>query len=290
MRQCSLPDGTQIRAPNALEVAILYREIVAERTYERHGITVTAGDVVFDVGANIGLFAIHLSRTVPGARVHSFEPLPPLFDALTRNLATHAPAARAYNVGFADVARDAVFEFDPHMTIATTMYPAALRDAADLRAPASAWAVAGFADLHRVQPNAVTGWIASRSGRPAALAAAVVLGTPIAVLREIRRRLFLQRHTCRLQTLSSAARDAGVERIDLVKIDVEGAEEAVLAGIDAQTWPCIRQLVIEVHDVDGRVVRLRRLLEGHGFTTTTAREDWELHALLGISTVYAARP
>src|SRR5262245_40962461 len=98
-------------APSPVEAAILYREIVTERTYERHGIGVRAGDVVFDVGANVGLFAIHLARTTPGARVHAFEPIPPLFDALTKNLAEHAPGARAYNVGLADRDGEAVFEF-----------------------------------------------------------------------------------------------------------------------------------------------------------------------------------
>ena len=290
MRQCALPDGLQIWAPNALEAAVLYREIVEERTYERHGIRIQADDVVFDVGANIGLFAIHVSRSVPGVRVHAFEPLPPVFDMLTRNLAAHAPAAIARNVGLADREGKAVFELDPSMTIASTMYPTALRDAADLSASKSAWALAGIADLHRVQPNAVTKWIEARSDRPAGRAAALAVAAPLNMLGGIRRRLSLQRHTCRLQTLSNAVRDTGVDRIDLLKIDVEGAEEAVLAGIHEATWPRIRQLVIEVHDVDGRLSRLQRLLGARGFETTTAREDWALHALMGIYTLYAARP
>jgi FkbM family methyltransferase len=287
MRQCSLPDGTRIWAPSPLEVAVLYREIVAERTYERHGIRIGANDVVFDVGANIGLFAIHVARTAPGARLHAFEPVPPIFDVLKRNLETHAPSVKAYNVGLADRDAEAVFEFDPQMTLASTMSPSAVTGAADRGAPVSSWAVAGLADLHRVQPNAITGWITSRSDRAAGRAAAVAVGLPLGALREMRRRLFLQRYTCRLQTLSSVVRHAGVERVDLVKIDVEGAEEAVLTGIDEATWPRIRQLVIEVHDVDGRLDRLRSLLERRAFNTTAAREDWELHALLGIHTLYA---
>ena len=82
---------------------------------------------------------------------------------------------------------------------------------------------------------------------------------------------------------------AGVERVDLLKVDVEGAEEAVLAGIPDATWPAIRQLVVEVHDVDGRLERLRRLLERCGYRTQSAREDWALHQLLGIYTLYATR-
>jgi hypothetical protein len=66
-------------------------------------------------------------------------------------------------------------------------------------------------------------------------------------------------------------------------------EEAVLAGLDAEHWTHVRQFVIEVHDVGGRLDRLRALLEAHGFRTALAREDWALHELLGISTLYVAR-
>jgi FkbM family methyltransferase len=289
VRLVPLPDGTRIWAPNPLEAAILYREIVSEGTYERYGITIRDGDVVFDIGANIGLFAIHVSRRCPGAALHAFEPLPPLFDALSRNLAAHAPAARAYNVGLGGEAGDAVFEFDPDMTMGATMYPTALKDGADRRASMSAWAIAGFTDLHRVQPTAVTALVTSRAERPSGRLLAMALGVPLAIGREVRRRVRLQRHTCRVRTLPAAMRDAGIDEIGLAKIDVEGAEEAVLAGIDEATWPRIRQFVVEVHDVNGRLGRLQRLLESRGYRTVSAREDWSLHALLGISTLYAMR-
>ena len=81
-----------------------------------------------------------------------------------------------------------------------------------------------------------------------------------------------------------------MDRVDLVKIDVEGAEEQVLAGVAEHDWPRLRQLAIEVHDVDGRLERLAAMLEGRGYRVTSAREDWALHELLGISTLYAWRP
>ncbi len=54
-------------------------------------------------------------------------------------------------------------------------------------------------------------------------------------------------------------------RIDLVKIDVEGAELEVLEGIDEPDWPRIDAIVVEVHDVDGRLPAVERLLLRHGF-------------------------
>jgi len=289
MRVVALPDGTEILAPSAMEAAVLYREIVTDRTYERHGITIRANDVVFDVGANVGVFAIHVSREVPGARVFAFEPVAPVFAALTRNLQTHAPSVRAFNAGLASAEGEVVFEFDPHMTLATTMDQKAVAGAANRTARVSAWAAAAFADVHRVRPNSLTRLVES-FGPATRPAAALALGAPIALFLAIRRRLTLQRHLCRLTTLPRAMHDAGVDRIDMLKIDVEAAEESVIAGIDAETWPRIRQLAVEVHDVDGRLARLRRLLDDHGFATTVAREDWDLHALLGIHTLYGARP
>jgi FkbM family methyltransferase len=53
--------------------------------------------------------------------------------------------------------------------------------------------------------------------------------------------------------------------IDLLKIDVEGAELDVLLGIDEGHWPLVRRVVAEVHDQDGRVDSVCELLHGHGF-------------------------
>ncbi len=68
---------------------------------------------------------------------------------------------------------------------------------------------------------------------------------------DLRRRLFRKRVTCRLRTLSEVIESEGVTRIDLLKVDVEGAEAAVLDGCAEKDWPRIRQVVVEVHDADG---------------------------------------
>ena len=48
------------------------------------------GDVAIDVGANVGIFSIAIGRAVgPSGRVLAFEPQPPIFEFLQRNLATN---------------------------------------------------------------------------------------------------------------------------------------------------------------------------------------------------------
>jgi FkbM family methyltransferase len=56
--------------------------------------------------------------------------------------------------------------------------------------------------------------------------------------------------------------------VDLLKVDVEGAELDVLLGIDSRHWPLIRQVVMEVQDLDGRLGDVCDLLASHGLRPT----------------------
>jgi FkbM family methyltransferase len=57
-------------------------------------------------------------------------------------------------------------------------------------------------------------------------------------------------------------------RVDLLKVDVEGAELDVLLGIDARHWPLIGQVAMEVQDIDGRLADVCDLLARHGLRPT----------------------
>jgi FkbM family methyltransferase len=52
--------------------------------------------------------------------------------------------------------------------------------------------------------------------------------------------------------------------VDLLKIDAEGAEVDVLRGIDAEHWPLVQQVVLEVQDLDDRLDAVRDLLTDQG--------------------------
>jgi len=91
----------------------------------------------------------------------------------------------------------------------------------------------------------------------------------------------------RLRTLSSVIAEEGMERIDLLKVNVEKSELDVLRGIDADDWPKIRQAVIEVDQHD-HVEPITQLLERHGFETMVEQDLLLRHTELCY--VYAIRP
>ncbi|CAM9245428.1 unnamed protein product, partial [Phaeothamnion confervicola] len=80
--QCmEMPNGLSLWYLGMEEAAFIYREIFEQRCYAQCGVAIpeTAGALVVDVGANIGLFSIfaELERDEPGTlRVLAFEPAP----------------------------------------------------------------------------------------------------------------------------------------------------------------------------------------------------------------------
>ena len=80
-----------------------------------------------------------------------------------------------------------------------------------------------------------------------------------------------------------------LKKVDLLKVDVERAELAVLRGISDSDWPKIRQIVIEVHDIDGRLAEVKRLLTvDAGFQVTAVEQDRNLKGST-LYNIYATR-
>ena len=82
--------------------------------------------------------------------------------------------------------------------------------------------------------------------------------------------------------------DEGVDRIDLLKLDVEGAEFDALEGIVASDWPRIGQVIVEVHEGKEACTRMERLLTERGFLTTAWQQAPDVFARHWL--VYARRP
>ncbi|HEV2146721.1 MAG TPA: amino acid adenylation domain-containing protein, partial [Longimicrobiaceae bacterium] len=252
-----LPDGTEVVSLNPHETRFLYDEIFERGAYLRHGITLAEDACVFDVGANIGLFTVRVAQRCPRGRVYAFEPIPPVCEALRLNAAVHGDV-RVLECGLAEAEGEAVFTFYPNASILSGRHAEAAEEQAVVKA-----FLLNDADVPEDMQE---------EGLDALL----------------RHRLSVREFPCRLRTLSQVIREERVERVDLLKVDVEKSELEVLAGIEDGDWEKIRQVAMEVHDTDARLERARALLREHGFEVVVEQDA----ALAGtcLYDVYAVRP
>jgi len=293
MKRFTLADGMQVAAPSEVEARIIDREVTELRTYERNGIHVNDGDVIIDAGANAGVFAARMLQRHKVLRMWCFEPIPAVFEMLEANVAQWRgdSVVRTFNIALGSAPGEAVFEFDPQATFAATMEPEAVKQSYVPAVDPGEFARAALGDLRRsgLLPGGAESLLSGMTRWP--LVGSLLTGAMDRARRAHERGAAArtQHIRCPVQTLSQVITDEGISHINLLKIDVEGAEEAVLQGILDAHWPHIRQLVVELHDVDGRRERVKTRLEALGFRVTVLREDWALHAIAGIWTLYATR-
>lgn len=80
--------------------------------YERYGCYIKEGDVVLDIGGNIGIFA-HRAEFRVASKVISFEPLTPNFNCLIKN---KGPKTLVYKMGVGDTNKWADFKIPTDFT------------------------------------------------------------------------------------------------------------------------------------------------------------------------------
>jgi len=98
---------------------------------------------------------------------------------------------------------------------------------------------------------------------------------PTAFSGLIARHLVKGRHevNCKLTTIAQVIHTYQLERIDLMKIDCEGAEWDTLMGIGDENWSKIKSFVIEVHDDNGRLDAVKKLLLDRGFSRQVVEQE-----------------
>jgi FkbM family methyltransferase len=219
-RAC-LRDGTVFEAPSDVNPVQAANAIWFRRCYEPAGFELRPGDLVVDVGANVGVFALHAERC-GAARVLAIEPHPGHAAFLERNLARNG-AARVELVRCA---------------LADRPGPQRLHLAAK-----------GVA--HRLFPRDEDG---------AALAEWIEVAG---------------------ETLEGLCRARELPRIDFLKLDCEGAEGLILAGVRPELWRRIDRVALEFHDLVSplRHPELEALLERAGFET---RRVWDGRSARGL--------
>jgi FkbM family methyltransferase len=259
-RRYTLPDGDALFHVNQHETDYMYAEIFDRRCYEHPRLDVPPAACVFDVGANIGIFSLFALKAWHAGRVFAFEPIPDIYQVLAANF-RHTDRVRALNYAI-DAARGAqTFTYYPRYSMMSGKYAEPAKDRAQVREYVY--------NRSFSLPNQEEG----------------------AILRENVDLLLASRfepiaRVCEARPLSEAMRELEVDRIDLLKLDVEGCELDVLSSLDAADWHHVDRLIVEVEDVDGRLDRVVALIESHGFEVET-RQDAEyqrtnLHIVFGL--------
>ncbi|MFJ5779706.1 FkbM family methyltransferase [Streptomyces sp. NPDC093094] len=256
-----LPNGLTVWHQNEAETRHFYEDIFDHRTYAKNGITLPDGATVVDVGGNIGLFTLFSHYEAKDVRVFTFEPAPPMFELLSRNVAEHGVNATLFNIGVSDSESQATFTFYPRSSGMSSFHPDEAEEKHNLRTI--------IANQQKTDEDAEVAELVADDEE----------------LLDVRFEAI--EFTATLRPLSAVIREQGIERIDLIKIDVQKSERQVIDGIADEDWPKIQQMVLEVHDADGEVDRLVELLRGHGFTVL-AEQD-EMYVGTDIHNIYAVR-
>jgi amino acid adenylation domain-containing protein/FkbM family methyltransferase len=244
-RRYRLPGDIEIAHLNKHETDFFYDQIFVHHVDFQNGITLHEDDVVFDVGANIGLFTLFTQHQWQRVRVFAFEPIPPIFDVLCANTLPYAPHVSVFRRGLSRAVGEATFTYYPHSSCQSGCYADVAEDMAMLKTIMSTQQEI-VAAQHTFAGH-IDDLLAARSQH--------------------------ESFTCPLTTVSAMLAALDLERIDLLKIDAEKSEADVLAGIRDEDWPKIRQIVVEAHDLDGSLAQLTSNLRQRGYTVAVEQNS-----------------
>jgi FkbM family methyltransferase len=259
---------------------------------------------VLDVGANVGLFALFIQQQhrqlcgkggtkAPPLALHCFEPLPPVSHVLrdvASQVSAHCPSTTMHCHEYAcgSAGGTDTFTYFRDSPAESTRWPqeraaqqAALWDSAKQRQRVLQSNLDGEREgaackRRRIEPGlelrALDLFVGGDSCNGAAeeLPTTVIVaehsghdaGTPAAECEG-----GSSQHACCVRTLAEVMQEEGITFVDLLKVDAEGDELNVLLGISCggwDGWPLIEEVLVEVHDVDGRLQKVLDLLQHSG--------------------------
>jgi len=210
---------------------------------------------IIDAGANCGIFTLFARMKYPNCKIMSFEPIPPTFHCLELNTQQHLQPnnIHLYQCGLSDRSGNATFTHYPNRPGVSSMY---------------------FGD-NEMKEKKIVALSALASARSAPDHSQEFF-TQCLETKEV--------YDCKLVTLSEMMEKHQVEKVTLLKIDVEGAEFDVLKGISDADFRKIDNIVVEVENQEVVLPSIVEYLESKGFSSSVHHE-----ISLWFSTIYAVR-
>ena len=236
-RLYKLPNNLLVAHLNKNETDYIYREIFELQAYLRHGITVNDGDVVFDVGANIGLFTVFVNQICKRPRVYAFEPNPVVHEIASVNAKAYGADVKVLPCGLSSEDTTAELTFFEGFSLLSGFY----------------------SDVEKEKQVVKNFLINQQQTAQADMTELIEHADEL-----LKDRFKARRFTTILRTLSGVIAEEKVDRIDLLKINAEKSEWHVLQGIEEEDWQKIQQIVLEV-DLSEHLPPITTLLKKHGY-------------------------
>jgi FkbM family methyltransferase len=233
IRKIAYPPFGEIYCRNEMETRLILDEIVVDKLYFQEGVSVSFGDIVLDVGANIGVFALCAAKQ--GAQVYAYEPIPGTFGLLQQNIHLHGldDMVHPRNIGLSDRSEEKIMFHHPSMSI---------WDSWNTRDDEFELMAENYQDVLGVLKTAAP-------VRYRALKMLRFKSLQQAVMREVTKNIVASavKVKCQFDTLSGVISQENIQAVGLLKLDAELADWEVLNGVKAQDWQRIRQVAMEVH-------------------------------------------
>lgn len=262
---------------NETDLNFLFYEIVDSNSYFQDFITLNPGAVVLDVGANIGIFSLFVLKYCHyDVQLYSFEPIPSNFVCLQNNLAPYQSKAHVYNLALGNPKQDCDIEF-------------------------TVFGASSLTSTYRPKDKLISNFqpflnydrllqLAALSNRPLYYQLKYLPFLRSYLINRYYKKMTKEKKViCKLSSLGEFIEQHKLSCIDLLKIDVEGAEVDVLLGIKSEQFSMIKQLCIEVHNIDNRVKNVEHFLKTQGYETHVHRNPFFVQFGLNHHMIYGKR-
>lgn len=276
------PNDAYLAPPRGSRVSTeeLLREV---EEYFALGATVSPGDTVIDVGANVGAFALRVAQLCDSdVSMHCFEPSPGTFEALRSSFDLNPVLRRTrhsiHQLGLTSheqSGRELPFYHFRRFPTNSTL---------DLEAKRREFEIFFEDRARRIEEKLgrVAGWPVAR------LVSSLPKGPVGRYFSD--KVMGLEEVKVKLSTLDEVIEEHRIASVTLLKIDVEGHELDVLQGLSPASWQKIEQVVLETHDRDGRERKIKALLAEHGLTHIHTAPQITVDNGLESNVVLARRP
>jgi FkbM family methyltransferase len=251
IRKIAHPAIGEIYCLNEPEARATLHEIWDDKLYFQAGVSILPGDIVFDVGANIGVFTLCAAKQ--GATIYAYEPIPPTFELLQHNIDLHGfdNIAHARNIGLSDRAEEKMMFHYPALSVCDSW----THQDSWFELMAENWE--NTLDILKTADPDQYKAIRSLGSKPQQQDA----------VREIIDNISASSVwiKCKFDTLSGVIAQENIQSIGLLKLDAEFADWEILNGVKAEDWNRIRQVAMEVH-VQSDLAPTTKFLRERGFS------------------------